>query len=50
MTILLAMVGIIRDSKGNVLRIVEQKDANSSELAVHEVNTSVYVFDAKTAG
>ena len=38
---------IIRDSKGNVLRIVEQKDANSSELAVHEVNTSVYVFDAK---
>ena len=38
---------IIRDSEGNVLRIVEQKDANSSELAVHEVNTSVYVFDAK---
>ena len=38
---------IIRDSKGNVLRIVEQKDANSSELAVHEANTSVYVFDAK---
>ena len=37
---------IIRDSEGNVLRIVEQKDANSSELAVHEVNTSVYVFDA----
>ena len=37
---------IIRDSEGNVLRIVEQKDANSSELAVHEVNTSVYVFGA----
>ena len=37
---------VIRDSEGNVLRIVEQKDANSSELAVHEVNTSVYVFDA----
>ena len=37
---------IIRDSEGNVLRIVEQKDANSSELAVHEVNASVYVFDA----
>ncbi|WEV71782.1 bifunctional UDP-N-acetylglucosamine diphosphorylase/glucosamine-1-phosphate N-acetyltransferase GlmU [Bifidobacterium sp. ESL0790] len=37
---------IIRDSDGGVLRIVEQKDANSSELAVHEVNTSVYVFDA----
>jgi bifunctional UDP-N-acetylglucosamine pyrophosphorylase / glucosamine-1-phosphate N-acetyltransferase len=38
---------IIRDSNGDVLRIVEQKDANSSELAVHEVNTSVYVFDAQ---
>ncbi|MBT1165281.1 bifunctional UDP-N-acetylglucosamine diphosphorylase/glucosamine-1-phosphate N-acetyltransferase GlmU [Bifidobacterium simiarum] len=37
---------IIRDSEGHVLRIVEQKDANSSELAVREVNTSVYVFDA----
>ena len=29
-----------------MLRIVEQKDANRSELAVQEVNTSVYVFDA----
>lgn len=41
---------IIRDSAGNVLRIVEQKDANSSELGVHEVNTSVYVFDASVLG
>ncbi|NEG70259.1 bifunctional UDP-N-acetylglucosamine diphosphorylase/glucosamine-1-phosphate N-acetyltransferase GlmU [Bifidobacterium choloepi] len=38
---------IIRDSAGDVLGIVEQKDATSNELAVHEVNTSVYVFDAK---
>lgn len=38
---------IIRDRDGDVLRIVEQKDANRSELAVQEVNTSVYVFDAK---
>ena len=37
---------IIRDREGNVLRIVEQKDANRSELAVQEVNTSVYVFEA----
>lgn len=37
---------IIRDSHGNVLRIVEQADANASELAVREVNTSVYVFEA----
>lgn len=37
---------IIRGSDGSLLRIVEQRDANSSELAVKEVNTSVYVFDA----
>lgn len=37
---------IIRDAGGGVLKIVEQKDANSGELSVHEVNTSVYVFDA----
>ena len=37
---------IIRDRDGNVLRIVEQADANASELAVHEVNTSVYVFES----
>ena len=37
---------IIRYREGNVLRIVEQKDANRSELAVQEVNTSVYVFEA----
>jgi bifunctional UDP-N-acetylglucosamine pyrophosphorylase/glucosamine-1-phosphate N-acetyltransferase len=38
---------IIRDQNGDVLRIVEQKDANSTELAVTEVNTSVYVFEAE---
>lgn len=38
---------IIRGPNGDVLKIVEQKDANKSELAVHEVNTSVYVFDAQ---
>ncbi len=38
---------IIRQSDGNLLRIVEQKDANASELEVHEVNTSVYVFEAE---
>ncbi|MCH4160731.1 MAG: bifunctional UDP-N-acetylglucosamine diphosphorylase/glucosamine-1-phosphate N-acetyltransferase GlmU [Bifidobacterium sp.] len=38
---------IIRDQNGDVIRIVEQKDANGTELAVHEVNTSVYVFEAE---
>lgn len=37
---------IIRDQDGQVLRIVEQKDATGTELEVHEVNTSVYLFNA----
>lgn len=38
---------VIRDENGQVLRIVEQKDANAAEQAVDEVNTSVYVFDSR---
>ncbi|MFL1696053.1 bifunctional UDP-N-acetylglucosamine diphosphorylase/glucosamine-1-phosphate N-acetyltransferase GlmU [Weissella kandleri] len=36
---------VIRDAQGAVLRIVEQKDADEQEAAVHEINTGVYVFD-----
>lgn len=36
---------VIRDDSGQVLKIVEQKDANSSELAVNEINTGIYCFD-----
>ena len=36
---------IIRDEDGHVQRIVEQKDANTAEQEVNEVNTSVYVFE-----
>lgn len=35
---------IIRDEQGDVARIVEQKDADDAEAAVHEVNAGVYVF------
>jgi bifunctional UDP-N-acetylglucosamine pyrophosphorylase/glucosamine-1-phosphate N-acetyltransferase/UDP-N-acetylglucosamine pyrophosphorylase len=38
---------IIRDSAGNFLKIVEQRDASPAELAVREVNMSTYVFDAQ---
>ncbi|XQU24323.1 bifunctional UDP-N-acetylglucosamine diphosphorylase/glucosamine-1-phosphate N-acetyltransferase GlmU [Gardnerella sp. DNF00571G] len=38
---------IVRGENGDVLRIVEHKDANAEELAIKEVNTSVYVFDAE---
>lgn len=36
---------VIRDDSGQVLRIVEQKDANSQELAVNEINTGIYCFE-----
>jgi len=35
---------VIRDDKGQVLRIVEQKDASPAELACDEVNTGIYCF------
>ncbi len=38
---------IIRDEEGNVLKIVEHKDANEKELAVNEINTGVCVYDNK---
>lgn len=38
---------IVRDSHGNVLRIVEQKDASESEQAIHEVNTGMMAVNAK---
>lgn len=36
---------IVRDSEGNVEKIVEQKDANSEELQIQEINTGTYCFD-----
>jgi bifunctional UDP-N-acetylglucosamine pyrophosphorylase/glucosamine-1-phosphate N-acetyltransferase len=35
---------IIRDSENGILKIVEEKDADSDEREVHEVNSSVYAF------
>ena len=36
---------VMRDHSGQVLKIVEQKDAAPSELAVNEVNTGIYCFE-----
>ena len=39
---------IIRDRlSGDVLRIVEQKDASPEERLVHETNSGIYVFNSK---
>jgi bifunctional UDP-N-acetylglucosamine pyrophosphorylase/glucosamine-1-phosphate N-acetyltransferase len=35
---------VTRDRNGNIARIVEHGDADEEELAVNEVNTSIYVF------
>jgi dTDP-glucose pyrophosphorylase len=36
---------VVRDASGDVARIVEHGDAKPEELAIHEVNSSIYVFD-----
>jgi bifunctional UDP-N-acetylglucosamine pyrophosphorylase / glucosamine-1-phosphate N-acetyltransferase len=37
---------VLRDADGSVLRIVEHKDADATELAVREINSGIYAFDA----
>lgn len=37
---------IVRNSEGDVMRIVEQKDASEAERLIKEVNSGMYVFDA----
>jgi len=38
---------IVRNTSGNVLRIVEYKDATEKEKEIKEINTGIYCFDAK---
>ena len=38
---------VVRDAGGNVLRIVEQKDASPEELAVAEINTGIMLVAAE---
>lgn len=35
---------VLRDERGDVARVVEDRDASDSERAVREVNTSIYAF------
>lgn len=53
-TVLSAMVDdptgygrIIRDDDGNFVESVEHKDANEEQLASHEINSGMYIFDTK---
>ncbi|HUF19011.1 MAG TPA: bifunctional UDP-N-acetylglucosamine diphosphorylase/glucosamine-1-phosphate N-acetyltransferase GlmU [Thermoanaerobaculia bacterium] len=38
---------IVRGSNGELLRIVEAKDASDEELLINEVNGGIYVFEAR---
>lgn len=39
---------IIRDENEDLLKIVEQKDANEEEKKVNEINSGIYCFDGKS--
>jgi len=39
---------VIRDGAGNVVRIVEQKDANTKERAISEINTGLMAVPARS--
>ena len=36
---------VVRGEDGNVVKVVEHKDASETELAINEINTGTYVFD-----
>lgn len=38
---------ILRSDEGNILRIVEEKDAKESEKAIKEINSGMYSFNGK---
>ncbi|HEV7809222.1 MAG TPA: bifunctional UDP-N-acetylglucosamine diphosphorylase/glucosamine-1-phosphate N-acetyltransferase GlmU [Candidatus Limnocylindrales bacterium] len=38
---------VIRDEAGTVERVVERKDATDEEIAVNEINSGLYAFDAR---
>ncbi len=38
---------ILRNKNGNVLKIVEHKDASPEELEINEINSGIYIFDRK---
>lgn len=37
---------IVRDADGSLAAIVEQRDATADQLAIDEINSGIYVFDA----
>jgi len=38
---------IVRDEKGNFLKIVEEKDSNEEEKKINEINSAIYIINSK---
>lgn len=38
---------IVREENGDILKIVEQRDASMDELEINEINSGIYCFDGK---
>lgn len=38
---------VLRDADGRIMRIVEEPEATSEQLAIRELNAGIYVFDAR---
>ena len=38
---------VVRDDRGNIRAIVEARDATPEQLAIRELNSSIYVFESK---
>ena len=38
---------IVRDEKGNFLKIVEEKDSNEEEKKINEINPAIYIINSK---
>ena len=39
---------ILRDADGAVQSIIEHRDADEAQRAIHEINSGIYVFEAET--
>ncbi len=38
---------IIKDKRGNIIKIIEEADAGSEEKKINEINSSIYCFDCR---
>jgi bifunctional UDP-N-acetylglucosamine pyrophosphorylase/glucosamine-1-phosphate N-acetyltransferase len=38
---------IVKNGKGHIIRIVEEKDATAAEKGIREINSGIYIFEAK---